>query len=46
MGLFDFLSEIFSKGYESIEDYCNQNGCNICDIVDDPDEENETDYDW
>lgn len=38
MGLFDFLSEIFSQGYDGIEDYCNQNGCEICDVVDDPDD--------
>ena len=39
MNIFDFLDKIWSEGYEDIEDYCNQNGCNICDVVDDPDDE-------
>ncbi len=39
MGLFDFLGRIFSEGYSSIDDYCNQNGCNIYDVVDDPENE-------
>ena len=39
MGLFDFLDEIFEQGYESITEYCNQNGCNIWDVVDDEDDD-------
>ena len=39
MGLFDFLNQIFSQGYGSIEEYCNEKGCNICDVVDDPEQE-------
>ena len=32
MGLLSFLDKIFSQGYESIEDYCNQNGLNYTDL--------------
>ena len=39
MNIFDFIDKIWSEGYETIEEYCNQNGCNICDVVDDPDDE-------
>ena len=39
MNLFDFLGKIWSEGYTDIDDYCNQNGLNICDVVDDPDED-------
>lgn len=39
MKLDELLAKIWSEGYEDIEDYCNQNGLNICDVLDDPDEE-------
>ena len=39
MGLIDFLEEISKLGYDDIDDYCNQNGLNICDVVDDEDDE-------
>lgn len=45
MGIFDFLDKIFSDGYDSIDDYCNQTGQNICDVCSDPDEEDD-DWDW
>ena len=39
MNLFDFLEDISKKGYSSIEDYCNEKGCDVCDVVDDPDDD-------
>jgi hypothetical protein len=41
MGIISFLTKIFDEGYESLDEYCNLNGCNICDVVDDPDDDEE-----
>ncbi len=38
MGLLDFLKDIFNKGYASIADYCNQNDCEVDDVLDDYEE--------
>lgn len=39
MSLLAILGAIAAFGYSSIDEYCNDKGVNICDVVDDPDYE-------
>ena len=38
MGLLALLGMIAALGYSSIDEYCNDKGLNICDVVDEEDD--------
>lgn len=46
MGLLAFLGMIATLGYSSIDEYCNDKGLEICDVLDDPDYEDCRDEDY
>lgn len=45
MSLLALLGVIAALGYSSIDEYCNDKGLDICDVVDDPDYEDYCDED-
>lgn len=45
MSLLTLLGVITALGYSSIDEYCNDKGRDICDVVDDPDYEDYCDED-